>query len=234
MRTLFLSIFFFTCFNLAFVSASSIEYNNLSIEEAILSATESDKDIFVIYTADWCLPCQLLDETVLSDHRVTNILNNDFITVIADFDDDSNKEWFAGFGVKRLPTMSVVGDTGFELDRFEGNSNYEEFIKWLHKNNRQNRMIAAQYSKPIQPIEKSDIAEPKADLTVIQFGAFSSYQNAVKLKDKVEMKLGLNIFVHEDDNSLFKVLYSQNLNQVEHDEIVKKVKLSGLKYFIKT
>jgi len=233
MRTLFLTIILFTNLSLASVSAERAAFNNLSIAEAKLSATESNKDIFVIYTADWCVPCQLLDETLLTDDRVTNILNNDFITVLADYDDDRNEEWFSGFGVKRLPTMTVVGDTGFELDRFEGNSNYEEFIKWLRKNNRQSRIIAAQYSKPFQQLEKSNATEPKQDLTVIQFGAFSSYKNATKLKDKVEMKLGLTIIIHEDDNKLFKVLYTKNLNQIEHDELIKKVKLSGLKYFIK-
>ena len=210
------------------------EFNELTIAQATVEASQSDKDIFVLYHADWCLPCQLLNENILSNKQVQTILHDDFITINANIDDLNNQEWFEDFGVKSLPTMSVVSDAGLELTRFEGNSNYEEFLSWLHKNNRQNKRIKAQYNPPIQIVKRPETFEPTQKLTVVQFGAFSKYENALKLKEEIETAIGIEIIVHEDDTRLYKVLYTQELTNAELELIIDKIKANGIKYFIKT
>ncbi len=214
-----------------------IVYNDLSISEAKLASTQNEKNILVIYSAEWCLPCQLLDDKVLSNEGVTKILANDFVTIKADYDNIENQEWFIGYSVKRLPTMSVVNNLGSELDRFEGSADYSEFKNWLLKHVKQKRktlrVVSAQFSSP--PIVKVPTEKTlnKSKFSVIQFGAFSNENNAKVHQEKVQSILNRSIDIHIGDNGLFKVLLIEELDDSQLESITRKAKESKLNYFIK-
>ena len=271
--------------------ASEVEFQSLSIDQALILADQNDKNIFVSYGAEWCLPCQIMEESILSDKNVIAILNHDFISVKADFDDAKNQEWFGNYGVSCLPTMSIVNDEAKEIDKIEGTMSISEFMSFLQKNNKRKRVIAASYQpiqdkvqtikveyvklpsgatttkesyesqkhiltkrssivvnqenlvveKPLHEVEKTSksIVSKAAHsnqltkLTIVQFGAFSNYTNATKLKEKLESILDVPLIIHEDDKSLYKVMHADQITALGLANMSNKAKENGLDFYVK-
>jgi len=77
------------------------------------------------------------------------------------------------------------------------------------------------------------VIELEKQFVVIQFGAFSNYKNATKLKSQLETTLEVELIIHEDDTKLFKVLFTNDIDDTELALLVNKMQLNELKYFIK-
>lgn len=61
------------------MSASAI-----SLSEAQSLSKESGKNIFVNYSADWCLPCQIFKDGTMVNPKVQDLVNNEFVVLDAD------------------------------------------------------------------------------------------------------------------------------------------------------
>lgn len=211
------------------ISAADINFRTLTIAQAITEAETQDKHLFITYEADWCLPCQIMEETVFTHESVVTKLNTDFVSIKVNFDEVNDKEWFGQYDVSSIPTLSVVDDAGQELTRHEGTMNLATFIAFLESNTKPStpvapkmRVIAAQYSSP-----------PSTEFTTIQFGAFSKIANAQQQQQSIESLLSISTIITQDESGLYKLLYTNSITREERKIIVANANYNKIDFFIK-
>lgn len=74
------------------------------------------------FSASWCQPCKMLSKTL---EGMTLPLE------IESFDIDENQQKAIDYGVRGVPTMVVVDDTGKEVKRVVGYKNEKQILEWL-------------------------------------------------------------------------------------------------------
>ena len=102
------------------------------INAAIEQAAKEDKDLMILYTgSDWCPPCKLLEEEVLSQEEFLFESDPHYVLIKIDFPQqvkqapeivERNIEWRNRFGIKGYPTI-VLTDVALKPYAFLG---YEE------------------------------------------------------------------------------------------------------------
>ena len=102
------------------------------INAAIEQAAKEDKDLMILYTgSDWCPPCKLLEEEVLSQKEFLFESDPHYVLIKIDFPQqikqdpeivERNAEWANRFGIKGYPTI-VLTDVALKPYAFLG---YEE------------------------------------------------------------------------------------------------------------
>jgi len=88
-------------------------------EEVVALASWFQRPILVDFTADWCAPCQRLDEEVFSDPAVAKALRK-MLTLKVDVGKPENRSWKQDFLVNSLPTLLLCQPNGDEIDRIVG------------------------------------------------------------------------------------------------------------------
>lgn len=99
------------------------------LDEAKAFALLERKDIFVDVTADWCEPCQWLEQYTFTNPPVIEKLNNEFISIR--LDDERDKEVLKSLNVIYFPTLIILDPSGKEVFRKSGFQNPTEFQEFL-------------------------------------------------------------------------------------------------------
>lgn len=116
---------------LALEKPAIFKYDSKSYIKAENESKKSDKDILLYFTADWCMPCQVMKESIFSDPILGYQINENFITVSIDRDAPSASEYVRRHKVTRLPTFAIMSADGTILKRSEGamaRTNFYEFL----------------------------------------------------------------------------------------------------------
>jgi thiol:disulfide interchange protein len=90
-----------------------------NIDAGLAEAQTQEKPVFVLFTADWCPPCQRMKREALSDPEVMTALEDAFVLVKVDLTERQgpNSAVAAKHGVGSIPTMIV-----YEADGSRGES----------------------------------------------------------------------------------------------------------------
>jgi len=104
-----------------------------SLDEAMAVSERSGKPMYVLVTADWCAPCQVLKGDVLAHDGVASILNERFVPVYLE-------ETAAARDLATLPLMvrsvyptSIVIDDGEIISVLEGVASRSDFKGFLRE-----------------------------------------------------------------------------------------------------
>lgn len=95
-----------------------------SLEDAIALSQDSEKDILVIFTADWCPSCDSLKEFL---DKNESLIENYIVCYV---DHDLNRDLVKEYSVKRIPDSRILRRLK-EIKRLIGFSRnqYQEWIK---------------------------------------------------------------------------------------------------------
>ena len=128
-RLVLLTLMLLICFGTT--STFSAEWTE-DINAAIEQAAGDDKDLMILYTgSDWCPPCKLLENEVLSQKEFHFEIDPHYVLVKLDFPKlveqdpkiaERNTEWLKRFGIEGYPTI-VLTDVSLKPYAFLG---YEE------------------------------------------------------------------------------------------------------------
>ncbi len=107
---------------LLFIASSyaDISFRNYTLDKARGVAKIEKRNILVSYSADWCLPCKLLEEGAFQDVRLSTFMNKEFVNIKAHYEDAQDKEWFSKYNVEDLPVILILNHKGEVLYRLQG------------------------------------------------------------------------------------------------------------------
>ena len=73
-------------------------------------ATKKKRDLFIDISAEWCAPCQELEEITFADPKMAAILREGYVPLNLDVTEQTDEDLalMAKFGVKLLPALLVV------------------------------------------------------------------------------------------------------------------------------
>lgn len=97
------------------------------IEDAFIESKQSNKDLLIVFSADWCSNCVSFKKHLMEDN---SSLSN-MVVCIIDF--DSNTDLVKEYSVKKIPDFRYYRNST-ELSKKIGYSNKEQFTRWILKN----------------------------------------------------------------------------------------------------
>lgn len=102
-------------------------------DTAVEQSKTSGKPALVLFTADWCPPCQELKREVLSDETVKSTIDARFTPVVVDLSEQGgpNDRIAQDYRVQGIPTLIQFDARGRELKRTHG-MGANELIAWLN------------------------------------------------------------------------------------------------------
>ena len=98
---------------------------------AVDLAKTQNKTIVLIFDQDSCVYCDILKENTLTDSNLQNELNNNYITVFVDINEDYDLA--DKYQIYGTPSMVFIDYNGNELGRIDGYVGAVEFLNELER-----------------------------------------------------------------------------------------------------
>lgn len=96
------------------------------LDVAISLSQDTQQNILLIFSADWCGPCKELKKDLVNFKNLDN-------KIICILDTDTNKKLARKFGIRSLPTSILLDNELTEYDRIIGYDK-ELFHRWIESN----------------------------------------------------------------------------------------------------
>ena len=132
---LFLSVFvLFSCHSktkLTSLKSPSVEFyknTDYSLTQVLEKAEKSNKLVFVDFYADWCLPCQIMDEEVFNQKDIYDYINKHFISYKVDVEKANGANLKLLFNTQELPTFLFLDSSGKEIEKYLGSLSQTNLI----------------------------------------------------------------------------------------------------------
>lgn len=207
-------------------------FNTANIKEAKTKAGQEGKLIFIDFYADWCMPCQWMDNTTFKDEEVANILSQHYVSLKANIDEESGYDLKNAYDIKYLPTMLIFNSEGRLLDRVEQSLTPKKLVALLTKYNEPENKVITKHNINTAP----DLHHPRlsqvsesmkstnddfkkhfdgkvADKTYrVQLGVFERYQGAQEMVQALQQLFTEPITVsneYKDGKPIYKVRIGQ-------------------------
>ncbi len=90
----------------------------VSYDTALEQSEATGKPVMVDFYADWCGPCQQMDETTYQNQEVIQKITDSFIAVKVNVDTQGSLA--SQYGIRSIPTIVYLGDDGSEIHRTLG------------------------------------------------------------------------------------------------------------------
>lgn len=108
------------------VSGQGIEFIKGDLKEALKKAKAENKQVFIDFTATWCVPCKQMEENVFSKEEAGTYYNEHF--VCCQIDIDQYKEIAKKYGIRSIPTVLYLNPNGKEVKRVLGTMGLPRFL----------------------------------------------------------------------------------------------------------
>lgn len=113
----------------AYIKLGGLSFHT-SIDTGISEAKNLGKPIFLYFRSETCYWCKKFEEEALSDKRIIDILNNNF--VIVSIDTFKQKNVAKILGVRSTPFIIFFTKDGEEISRIPGYIPADEFLVKLN------------------------------------------------------------------------------------------------------
>jgi len=197
----------------SFSCLAEISFRDYSMSKAKGVAKIEKRNIVVSFSADWCLPCKLLEQGAFRDKRLTAFMNKEFVNIKAHEGKGASKEWFDEYKIVDLPVILVLNQNGDELFRLQGLMTTEILYNTLQQYQNGGYPLnpidyQAEYIKKhnitdlksLQNLKKTKREEAQFFSTTIQFARLTSLRKAKKKRKKLLKKNIDAIIVEEELN----------------------------------
>jgi len=115
-----------------YAPSNNITWTN-NLESAQKLAINSDKNIMVFFTAEWCSPCRIMKRQVFADNEVKPVIDANVIPIEIDIDDPNAEALVKQYNIGATPTTIFIDPQGKVIDYAVGKVEKITFIKMLEK-----------------------------------------------------------------------------------------------------
>jgi len=120
----FLIVLFVTTNN---TQAQGINFEHISLDEALTKAASEDKLVFIDFYTVWCAPCKVMSKNIFPLPEVGEAYNKNFISIKL----DAEKEGALAakkYNVSSYPTLAFINSSGKLVYKDTGSQSAESFI----------------------------------------------------------------------------------------------------------
>jgi len=82
--------------------------------------------VFVDVTAEWCVPCQIMEESTFLDFHLGKLYNANFVNYRLDIDSKEGKKFKKKYAIQFLPTFLYFAENGEPQIKEHGSKTVEE------------------------------------------------------------------------------------------------------------
>lgn len=118
-------------FAIANVGFSQINFEAISLADAMKKAEKEEKKIFIDVYTTWCGPCKAMDANVFSDKKVGERMTKEYVALKIDYEKGEFKNDVIKYQIKGYPTMLILDANGIEIGRIYGSTTLDGFHKEL-------------------------------------------------------------------------------------------------------
>lgn len=116
---LLLLLILFAIPNLSTASTNKIQFLEVPFSEVQVQAEKSEKHFFTYFYGDWCIGCQIMDESTFTDKRLIQYIEANYIPSKVDVHSKLGEEWDKSFSISCMPTFIFFDSKGNVVDRYE-------------------------------------------------------------------------------------------------------------------
>lgn len=109
----------------------SFEFLDIPITEVQKLAGQQQKLYFVLFTAEWVMPCQWMEENTFNDQALSQYIESVYLPVKVDVNQQEGKILQQQYEVTALPSILAFSSRGLYLGKQEGALEAEELLEWL-------------------------------------------------------------------------------------------------------
>ena len=113
-----------------FSFSQGINFEPISLKEAIDKAKKEHKLIFVDAFTTWCGPCKMLSARVFPNQELGDYFNKNFINLKIDMEKGEGPSVSNRFAVRAYPTMLLIDENGKEVNRKMGYTDVAPLLQW--------------------------------------------------------------------------------------------------------
>ncbi len=116
--------------------SASVLFVDAALSEIREMAAQEGKLYFAHFSADWCMPCQWMEQNTFQDPKLAHFVNQNYLAARLDVDHSEGQWYQSQFKVETLPTILIFSSQGVLLNRIEASMEAEEFLEVLENHNR--------------------------------------------------------------------------------------------------
>ncbi len=229
----------------------------LSYLKAKQKAETQNLKYILYFKADWCAPCQWMEETTFSDETIESAVDNLFLLVPLDIDAFEGYALKEYFRVYTLPTLLVFNEKHEIVNRSEGSLSASALLKLVaeEKEFSQKPLANADFVNT-GPVIKTAETAPVREVTEshqvntglsneimesvtrfgVQLGAFSAWNNAQLTQQKAQQYTTEPIeimTIPKGDKTIYKVFAGKLNSETEAQQLKRTLDTYGLEGFVK-
>jgi len=115
---------------------SKVIFYDGSLNSAKAAAANEGKLYFAKFSASWCAPCRLLEETTFADPTVVNYVSKNYIPVKVDIDNFDGIALKQRYNVQTIPTIIVFNSKGELLEKYDESLPTSKMLALLKRHNK--------------------------------------------------------------------------------------------------
>lgn len=114
---------------------NKVKFHNGNLSTAKTLAAQEGKLYFAEFTASWCAPCRILEETTFSEPSVIDYISKNYIAVKVDIDNFDGIALKQVYNVQTIPTIIVFNSKGELLEKYDKSLPTSKMLALLKKHN---------------------------------------------------------------------------------------------------
>lgn len=130
----------------AFAQNQKINFDGITLADALKKAKQEHKLVFVDCYTDWCVPCKQMEATVFKTDSVAAFFNSKFVNLQVDMEKGEGPELRKAYTIGAFPSYLLIDGDGKVLYKFVGGMAADKFMAHIKKgmlaDNEEAKMLA--------------------------------------------------------------------------------------------